>query len=174
MSSLEADVKATIRDIPDFPKPGILFKDITPILSDAALMQRITDAIVERFSGENIDVVVGMESRGFIFGVPVAMALGAAFVPARKPGKLPYDRIGVDYALEYGTARLEVHSDAISAGQRVLIVDDLLATGGTAKATVQLAQQLGGEVVSCVFVIELSFLNGKDVLGTDTYSIVTY
>ena len=174
MSSLEADVKETIRDIPDFPKPGILFKDITPILSDAALMQRITDAIVERFSGENIDVVVGMESRGFIFGVPVAMALGAAFVPARKPGKLPYDRIGVDYALEYGTARLEVHSDAISAGQRVLIVDDLLATGGTAKATVQLAQQLGGEVVSCVFVIELSFLNGKDVLGTDTYSIVTY
>ena len=95
-------------------------------------------------------------------------------MPARKPGKLPYDRIGVDYALEYGTARLEVHSDAISAGQRVLIVDDLLATGGTAKATVQLAQQLGGEVVSCVFVIELSFLNGKDVLGTDTYSIVTY
>ncbi len=136
MSSLEADVKATIRNIPDFPKPGILFKDITPILADASLMRRITDSIVQEFADQKIDVVIGMESRGFIFGVPVAMELGAAFVPARKPGKLPYDRVGVDYSLEYGTARLEIHSDAVEAGQRVLIVDDLLATGGTAKATV--------------------------------------
>jgi len=174
MSSLEADVKATIRDIPDFPKPGILFKDITPILSDASLMRRITDAIVEEFSDKGIDVVIGMESRGFIFGVPVAMALGAAFVPARKPGKLPAERIGVDYALEYGTARLELHKDALQPGQKVLIVDDLLATGGTAKATIQLAEMLGGEVVSCVFVIELSFLEGRAILDADAYSIATY
>jgi adenine phosphoribosyltransferase len=174
MSSLEADVKATIRNIPDFPKPGILFKDITPILADASLMRRITDSIVQEFADQKIDVVIGMESRGFIFGVPVAMELGAAFVPARKPGKLPYDRVGVDYSLEYGTARLEIHSDAVEAGQRVLIVDDLLATGGTAKATVQLAEMLGGEVVACVFVVELSFLEGKAALGTDTFSIVTY
>ncbi len=174
MSSLEADVKATIRDIPDFPKPGILFKDITPILSDASLMRRITDAIVEEFSDKGIDVVIGMESRGFIFGVPVAMALGAAFVPARKPGKLPAERIGVDYALEYGTARLELHKDALQPGQKVLIVDDLLATGGTAKATIQLAEMLGGEVVSCVFVIELSFLEGRAILDSDAYSIATY
>lgn len=174
MSSIEADVKATIRNIPDFPKPGILFKDITPILSDAALMRRITDAIVQKYADEKIDVVIGMESRGFIFGVPVAMELGAAFVPARKPGKLPYERIGVDYSLEYGTARLEIHSDAIEAGQRVLIVDDLLATGGTAKATVQLARMLDGNVIACVFVIELSFLEGKEKLETDVFSIATY
>ncbi|MFT5681731.1 MAG: adenine phosphoribosyltransferase [Myxococcota bacterium] len=174
MSSLEADVKATIRNIPDFPKPGILFKDITPILSDASLMRRITDSIVQEFSDKGIDVVIGMESRGFIFGVPVAMELGAAFVPARKPGKLPYDRIGVDYDLEYGSARLEIHTDAIEAGQKVLIVDDLLATGGTAKATVQLAEMLGGEVVSCVFVVELSFLGGRSLLTSDSYSIATF
>ena len=174
MGALEADVKATIRNIPDFPKAGILFKDITPVLSDAALMRRITDAIVQRFEDQNIDVVIGMESRGFIFGVPVAMELGAAFVPARKPGKLPYEKIGVDYSLEYGTARLEIHSDAIQAGQRVLIVDDLLATGGTAKATVQLAEMLGGEVAACVFVIELTFLDGREVLGTDVFSVVEY
>ena len=174
MSSLEADVKSTVRNIPDFPKPGILFKDITPILSDAALMRRITDSIVQEFSDKEIDVVIGMESRGFIFGVPVAMELGAAFVPARKPGKLPYEKIGVDYSLEYGSARLELHADAIEAGQKVLIVDDLLATGGTAKATVQLAEMLGGEVAACVFIIELSFLEGKDVLGTEIFSIATY
>jgi len=175
MSSLDQRLRATIRDIPDFPKPGILFKDITPVLSDPALLRDVVDHFVTLFDGKNIDAVVGMESRGFIFGAPLAMALGAAFVPARKPGKLPYDSIGVEYALEYGTARLEMHTDAIAEGQRVLVIDDLLATGGTANATCSLVNQLRGELVACCFVIELGFLDGRAPIGdVPVHSIVIY
>lgn len=165
MSDLIDSLAATVRNIPDFPKPGIQFKDITPILSRPDLMKGITAELARRFEGTRVDAVVGMESRGFIFGVPLAMELGAAFVPARKPGKLPYDHIGVEYELEYGTARLEMHVDAVKEGQNVLVVDDLLATGGTAAATLDLVEQLGGTVVGCCFVIELAFLEGRSRLG---------
>jgi adenine phosphoribosyltransferase len=165
MSNLIENVKDTIRDVPDFPKPGILFKDITPVLARPDLMNGITDYFAESFAGAKVDVVVGMESRGFIFGTPLAMALGAAFAPARKPGKLPWKSIGYEYDLEYGTNRLEMHTDAIKPGQRVLICDDLLATGGTAQATAKLVEQLGGELVGFAFVIELGFLKGGDKLG---------
>jgi len=175
VSHTEAALRATIRDIPDFPKPGILFKDITPVLSDPKLLRATVDWFAERYAGEHIDAVVGMESRGFIFGAPLAMALSAAFVPARKPGKLPYDSIGVEYDLEYGSARLEMHTDAIAPGAKVLIVDDLLATGGTAKATIQLIEKLGGQVEACLFVVELGFLPGREALGdVKVQSIVTY
>lgn len=175
MRDTEAALRETIRDIPDFPKPGILFKDITPILADPELLRATIDWFAERYAGEHIDAVVGMESRGFIFGAPLAMALSAAFVPARKPGKLPYHSIGVEYDLEYGSARLEMHTDAVAPGAKVLIVDDLLATGGTAKATVQLVEKLGGEVVACCFVVELGFLPGRKALGDmPVHSIVTY
>ena len=175
MSDLEQKIKDTIRDIPDFPKPGIIFKDITPVLSDARLMQAITDAFVDRYRGQGITAVVGMESRGFIFGTPIAMALGCAFVPARKPGKLPYESVGVDYALEYGTARLEMHTDAVGPEDKVLVVDDLLATGGTAAATNALIAGLGAQVVANCFVIELDFLKGRDALGgVPVESIVHY
>ena len=165
MSEVSEKVKAVIRDVPDFPKPGILFKDITPILQDAALMCAITDHLAARYKGERIDAVVGMESRGFIFGVPLAMALGCAFVPARKPGKLPYHRVSESYALEYGTATLDMHVDAFAAGSRVLIIDDLLATGGTAAATARLVGRLGGEVIGFAFIVELDFLGGRAILG---------
>ena len=174
MQTLTERLKTTIRDIPDFPKEGILFKDIAPVLQDASLMKGITNSFAERFSGQ-VDVVVGMESRGFIFGTPLAMSLNAAFVPARKPGKLPYDTISVSYDLEYGSNTLELHTDAVSAGQRVLIVDDLLATGGTAKATVELVRKLGAEVVGCAFVVELSFLDGGSAIGNvPVQSLLTY
>lgn len=165
MTALEDTLKETIRDIPDFPKPGILFKDITPVLSDAKLMAAIVDHFAESFRGSDVTAVVGMESRGFIFGAPLAIALGCAFVPARKPGKLPYESVGVDYALEYGTARLEMHTDAVGAGDKVLVIDDLLATGGTARATNALIEGLGAKIVANCFVIELDFLNGREVLG---------
>jgi adenine phosphoribosyltransferase len=164
MNDLERRLKAVIRDIPDFPKPGILFKDITPVLADPKLFRSTIDHFAELHAGSHIDVVVGMESRGFLFGAPLAMDLSAAFVPARKPGKLPYENIQVTYSLEYGTATLEMHTDAIAPGQRVLVVDDLLATGGTASATVKLVEKLGGKVVACCFVIELEFLDGRKTL----------
>ena len=175
MSELEEAIKGTIRDIPDFPKPGIIFKDITPVLSNAELMRAVTDAFANQFADAGITAVVGMESRGFIFGAPLAMALDCAFVPARKPGKLPYDLVGVDYALEYGTARLEMHTDAVGENDNVLVVDDLLATGGTAAATNALIARLGAQVVANCFVIELDFLNGRDALGgVPVVSIVHY
>jgi len=175
MSDLSTRLQAAIRDIPDFPKPGIIFKDITPILSDAVLLQDTIDHFAEAFADAKIDAVVGMESRGFIFGTPLALKLGAAFIPARKPGKLPYDSIGVEYELEYGTARLEMHTDAIAKGARVLVVDDLLATGGTAAATHALIHKLGGDIVAACFVIELGFLSGRDALGdVPVHSIVNY
>jgi adenine phosphoribosyltransferase len=175
MSDLDARLQAAIRDIPDFPKPGIIFKDITPVLSDSTLLQDTVDHFAGVFADAQIDAVVGMESRGFIFGAPLALALKTAFVPARKPGKLPYDSIGVEYELEYGTARLEMHTDAIAAGARVLVIDDLLATGGTAAATNKLIRQLGGEVVANCFVIELGFLPGREAIGDiPVHSIVIY
>ncbi|MEC9391523.1 MAG: adenine phosphoribosyltransferase [Myxococcota bacterium] len=175
MTDLQNKLMETIRDVPDFPKPGILFKDITPVLSDAALMSGIVRAFADRFRDDGITAVVGMESRGFIFGAPLAIELGCAFVPARKPGKLPYDHIGVDYALEYGTARLEMHTDAVGPDDRVLVVDDLLATGGTAAATNTLIKQFGATIVANCFVIELDFLNGRGALsGVPVSSLVHY
>ena len=174
MANLVEDVKATMRDIPDFPKPGILFKDITPVLSDPALFSRVIAWMAEQAAGQNVDQIIGMESRGFIFGAPLVSHLDAGFVPARKPGKLPYQKIGVDYALEYGTARLEIHVDAIKPGDKVLVVDDLLATGGTAAATIDLVKQVGGEVVAAVFLVELDFLNGRENLGVPVKSLVHY
>jgi adenine phosphoribosyltransferase len=175
VNELEARLKSTIRDIPDFPKPGILFKDITPVLANAGLMRHVIDELATMHAGDRIDVVVGMESRGFIFGAPLAMALGAAFAPARKPGKLPYERISEEYALEYGTARLDMHTDSVRPGQRVLVIDDLIATGGTAVATANLVRRLGGEVVGCTFIIELSFLSGRQMLApTPVRALVTY
>lgn len=172
MSVLMNDVRECIRDVPDFPKPGILFKDITPVLNNAPLCGQIYDWMAAQFS--DIDVVVGMESRGFIFGVPVAERLGAGFVPARKAGKLPYKTIRAEYDLEYGSAAIEMHVDAISRGQRVLICDDLLATGGTANAVQGLVTQLGGVIVGNVFLVELGFLDGRTGLEGPIRSIVAY
>lgn len=165
MSDLIESVKATIRDVPDLPKPGIVFKDITPVLARADLMRGVTDHFAALYAGAGIEAVVGMESRGFIFGTPLARALDAAFVPARKPGKLPWKSIGYEYDLEYGTNRLELHTDAVKPGQKVLVMDDLLATGGTAEATGKLIEQLGGVIVGYAFVIELGFLDGRSKLG---------
>ncbi len=175
MSELVASIKSTIRDVPDFPKPGILFKDITPILADHAMMTRITERFADGCKGQRVDAIVGMESRGFLFGVPLAMAMGVPFVPARKPGKLPYHKVSESYALEYGTATLELHTDALARGQRALIVDDLIATGGTALATAKLVERLGAEVAGFGFVVELAFLDGRKVLGNyGVDSIVVY
>lgn len=169
MSELSTRLASAIRDVPDFPKPGILFKDITPVLSDPALMIAITDRFAETWHSKGIDAVVGMESRGFLFGMPLAMLLGIPFIPARKPGKLPYHRISESYALEYGSATLELHIDALVKGQRALVIDDLIATGGTALATAKLVEKLGAEVAGFGFVIELGFLNGRTVL--DRYAV---
>lgn len=158
-------LRAVIRDVPDFPREGILFKDVTTLLGDAEAFRAAIDGLVGAHAGQAIDLVVGVESRGFILGGAVAFQLGAGFVPVRKPGKLPADRISVSYQLEYGENVLEIHTDAIRAGQRVLIVDDLLATGGTAAATVELVQRLGGTVVGVAFLIELAFLEGARALG---------
>lgn len=175
MSDLSRRLAATIRDVPDFPKPGILFKDITPVLAHPQLLQDITQHFAEAFRGAGIDAVVGMESRGFIFGAPLAVALDAAFVPARKPGKLPWRTIRESYALEYGEATLELHEDAIRPGQKVLVVDDLIATGGTALATARLVERLGGEVAAMAFVVELGFLGGRSLLDPHpVHAIVQY
>jgi adenine phosphoribosyltransferase len=175
VSALEGRIRAAVRDVPDFPKPGIVFKDITPVLADPGLMTEITTHLAHGWRGAAVDVVVGMESRGFIFGAPLAMALGAAFAPARKPGKLPYRTLREHYALEYGEATLEVHEDAVRPGQRVLVVDDLVATGGTAVAAGQLARRLGGEVVGFAFVLELAFLGARALLApSEVRSLVRY
>jgi len=164
-----------IRDIPDFPKSGILFKDITPVLGNATAFQEVIDCFVEQAQGLSPDVIVGVESRGFLFGAPVALALGVGFVPVRKVGKLPAPTIQEEYALEYGTAVVEVHRDAIHPGQRVLIVDDLLATGGTAAAAASLVEKLGGKVAGFSFLIELGFLSGRRALsGYAVQSLLTY
>ena len=156
------NLEKIIRDIPDFPKKGIIFKDITPLLQNPKAFRESVDKIWEKFKDENIDVVVSIESRGFIFGTAIAYKLGAGFVPVRKKGKLPFKTYQVTYELEYGTDTLEIHSDAVKEGQRVLIVDDLLATGGTAKAGAELIEKLKGKVVGIAFLIELTFLKGRE------------
>lgn len=158
-------IESRIRAIPDFPKPGILFRDITPVLADPVAMTVAIDALSAPFQGQGVTAVAGMEARGFIFGALVAKALDVGFVPLRKPGKLPYEVRKVDYDLEYGSASLEVHQDAVSQGDKVLVVDDLLATGGTALAACELIESLGAEVVSCAFLIELSDLGGRERLA---------
>jgi adenine phosphoribosyltransferase len=158
-------VAAAIRDVPDFPKAGIVFKDITPVLLDASLFSDATDAMAVPFADDAISHVVAIESRGFILGAPVAQSLGAAFVPFRKPGKLPYLVERVEYALEYGVDALECHRDALKNGQRVLVVDDVLATGGTAAAACALVESLGATVRGCSFLVELAFLGGRQKLG---------
>ncbi|MBV9973486.1 MAG: adenine phosphoribosyltransferase [Candidatus Eremiobacteraeota bacterium] len=169
------DVTSLVRSIPDFPIPGILFRDITPLLRDKDGFKAAIDLFVERYSGRKIDYVVGIEARGYILGAPVAYAIGAGFVPVRKPGKLPGTKLTEEYALEYGTNSLEIHDDAIGHGSRVLIVDDLLATGGTAAATGKLLDRLGAQIEGFAFLIELSDLHGRDKLGdADVTSFVKY
>ncbi len=159
------DLRTFIRDVPDFPKPGILFKDITPLLADPVAFGAAVEAIAVAFRGRGIEVVAAPEARGFVFGAPVALALGVGFVPIRKPGKLPYSTISFDYDLEYGQDTLHVHSDALAKGRRVLLVDDVLATGGTMRACRELVGRTGAEVVACAFLIELTFLGGRKTMG---------
>ncbi len=167
------EIESLIRSIPDFPLAGVLFRDITPLLKDKEGFRRAVDLFVEHFSGRSIDYVVGIEARGYILGAPVAYVLGAGFIPIRKPGKLPYTTITEEYALEYGTNALEVHSDALSEGDRVLIVDDVLATGGTAAATLRLLGRLGAHVEGVAVLIELTALEGrKKIPGVDVVSFV--
>ncbi|MEC9373011.1 MAG: adenine phosphoribosyltransferase [Planctomycetota bacterium] len=158
-------IRSLIREVPDFPTPGVSFKDITPLLRDPSGLALAVELMANPFRGKNIEVVVGAESRGFIFGIAVAQTLSAGFIPIRKPGKLPAEKFGVDYALEYGVDRLEMHRDAIVKDQRVLVVDDLLATGGTMKASIDLIEHLGGAIVGVSVLIELAFLNGRERLG---------
>jgi adenine phosphoribosyltransferase len=166
------ELRAKIREIPDFPKPGILFYDITTLLKDPAAYRAAIDAMLAPYADQKIDIVVGMESRGFIFSAPLAYQLGAGLVPVRKLGKLPAETISVEYALEYGSNTLEIHRDAIQPGQRVLIVDDLLATGGTVRGTVELVKRLQGAIAGLAFLVELEFLKGRDRLGEYTVSSV--
>lgn len=164
-----------VRSIPDFPEPGIIFRDVTSILQDADGLQLAVDTLINMVKDMDYDVVLGPESRGFIFGVPLAYAQHKSFVPVRKKGKLPCETISMDYELEYGTATIEIHKDAITPGQKVVIVDDLIATGGTTEAIIKLVEQLGGEVVKICFVMELAGLNGRDHLkGYDVESAIIY
>jgi adenine phosphoribosyltransferase len=168
-------LKQLIREVPDFPKPGILFYDITTLLKNGPGFRDVIDALKQHYQGSGVDTVIGIEARGFIFAPALAYALGAGFVPLRKPKKLPSDRVSVSYALEYGTDSLEIHRDAIEPGHRVLIVDDLLATGGTAAAAVKLVEQVGGKIAGAGFVVELTFLNGRGKLaGYDVFSLLQY
>lgn len=174
---IEAKIKQTVRDVMDFPKPGIVFKDITPVLKDAVLCGEITEALVRQLEGTPIDVVAGIESRGFLFGMLLAQALKIPFVPIRKAGKLPFKTIQQSCNLEYGSAVLELHEDALLPGQKVLIHDDLLATGGTVVAASKLVRQLDAEVVGCSFIIALDFLNGRERLkefAPRTFSLASY
>ena len=169
------DLKAYIRDVPDFPKAGILFRDITPLLLDHRAFMRVIDALSERYSGRGVTKIVAIESRGFIFGSPLVARLGVGIVPMRKPGKLPYNTIHESYELEYGEAALEIHDDAIAHGDKVLLIDDVLATGGTAAAAVSLINKLGANVIEAAFVIELAGLHGSNKLaGTPFFSLIKY
>jgi adenine phosphoribosyltransferase len=164
-----------VRDVPDFPSPGVLFRDITPLLRDPRGLAEVVERLAAPFGGRGIDVVAGIESRGFLFGTPLALALGAGFAPIRKVGKLPARTVARDYALEYGTARIEIHADAVRPGERVLLVDDVLATGGTARAGAELVEELGGEVVAAAFVVEISALSGRAALaGREVLSLLRY
>lgn len=168
-------VEDYVRTIPDFPEPGIMFRDVTSVLQDPEGLKLSIDEMIKKLDGVEFDVIAGAESRGFIFGVPVAYELGKAFVPVRKKGKLPCETVSAEYALEYGTACIEIHKDAIKPGQKVVVVDDLIATGGTIEAAIKLIEQLGGEVVKVLFLIELAGLNGREKLaGYDVESVVTY
>ena len=170
-----ADLKSKIRDIPDFPKAGIVFKDIMPLLADPEALRNTIDKLAEFAEPRRPDLILGAEARGFILGGALAYRLGCGFVAARKPGKLPWSTVSAQYELEYGLDSLELHADAVTDGARVLVHDDLLATGGTAKAKVDLVEQLGGEVVGLAFVIELGFLDGREKLeGYDVFSLITY
>ena len=169
------DLAAKIRDVPDFPKPGIVFKDIMPLLADPTALAETVDRLAEWAEPRQPDIILGAEARGFITGGALAYKLGCGFVAARKPGKLPWTTVTARYELEYGFDALELHADAIAAGQRVLVHDDVLATGGTARAKCELVEQLGGEVVGVVFIIELEFLNGRDRLtGYDVHALIGY
>ena len=169
------DLRAKIREIPDFPKPGILFYDITTLLKDGPAFKESIDLMLEPYRSQKVDAVVGMESRGFIFSAPMAIELGAGFVPVRKLGKLPAETASVEYALEYGTNTLEIHKDALRPGQQVLIVDDLLATGGTVLGTIDLVKTLKADVVGLVFLVELLFLKGRERLGDyPIHSVIQY
>ncbi|HEX4341865.1 MAG TPA: adenine phosphoribosyltransferase [Verrucomicrobiae bacterium] len=170
-----ADIERAIRNIPDFPKPGIQFKDITPVLADAKLFSGCIDLLVHGFKPGDVDAVVGIDARGFIFAAAAAVKLEAGFVPVRKKGKLPFKTHEQDYALEYGSATIAIHTDALKPGARVLLIDDLLATGGTAAAAAELVRRLGGRILEASFLIELKFLNGRDKLkGLPIRSLVTY
>ncbi|NLM12708.1 MAG: adenine phosphoribosyltransferase [Epulopiscium sp.] len=169
------DLKQIVRDVIDFPKEGIVFKDITPILQSPEGLKASIDQMMDKLDGVDFDLIIGPESRGFIFGVPIAYNMNKGFIPIRKKGKLPYETVEKEYDLEYGTATIEMHIDAIKPGQKVVIVDDLLATGGTSKAIIDLIEQVGGEVVKLVYLIELEFLKGREILkGYSVESIIKY
>ncbi len=169
------EVQSYIRAIPDFPLPGILFRDITPLLKDKQAFKAAIDLFVDKYKQAKVDHVVGIEARGYMLGAPLAYAIGAGFVPVRKPGKLPYSKLSESYALEYGTNSLEIHADALGNGDRVLVVDDLLATGGTAAATRRLLERLGASIAGFAFLIELEALKGRDALpGADVTTFITY
>jgi len=174
-SPCSVEIQSYIRAIPDFPLPGILFRDITPLLKDKQAFKAAIDLFVDKYKQAGIHHVVGIEARGYMLGAPLAYAIGAGFVPVRKPGKLPYSKLSESYALEYGTNSLEIHADALGDGDRVLVVDDLLATGGTAAATRRLLERLGANVAGFAFLIELEALKGRDALkGADVTSFITY
>ncbi|MCL2456728.1 MAG: adenine phosphoribosyltransferase [Defluviitaleaceae bacterium] len=168
------DLKKNIREIPDFPIPGIIFRDITTVLKDADVLKTAVDSMAAMLDGVEFDAVLGPESRGFIFGVPLAYKMGKGFVPVRKAGKLPAETVQKEYALEYGSATIEIHRDAVSAGKRFVLVDDLLATGGTAKATIDLIEEIGGKVAASLFFIELAGLGGRKILGENVKSLLVY
>jgi adenine phosphoribosyltransferase len=175
METLEARIKASIRDIPDFPKEGIIFKDITPFLNTPKIFAEVIDHLAERYAGRDIDHIVAIESRGFIFGAPLAYAMGLGLSLVRKPGKLPHDTHSVDYALEYGTDCVEMHVDGVDDASRVLVIDDILATGGTAAATCELVERCGANVVECAFLLELGFLGGREKLvGHEVFALAEY
>lgn len=169
------NLKEHIRNIPDFPKPGIMFRDITPLLANAVVFRDVIREFATRYCDAGITAVCAAEARGFIFAAPLALELNCAFVPVRKPGKLPFDTTAFHYELEYGTDTLEMHTDAVGEGDRVLLVDDLLATGGTMQACVKLAEKSGAEVVGCAFLVELTFLNGREKLEPiECFSLISY
>lgn len=169
------NLKSLIRDVPDFPKKGIVFKDITPLLHDPQGFRTAVDRLSSHYLGRDVSLVVAAEARGFIIGPPIALNLGAGFVPVRKPGKLPYRRKGVTYQLEYGTDTLEIHEDAVRSNQKVLMVDDVLATGGTMAACCRLVESMGGVIVGCAFLVELTFLKGRKSLeGREVFSLIQY
>ena len=168
-------VEDYVRTIPDFPEPGIMFRDVTSVLQDPDGLKLAIDEMIKLLDGMDFDIVAGTESRGFIFGVPIAYALGKSFIPVRKKGKLPCETISAEYELEYGTAEIEIHKDSVKPGQKVVLVDDLIATGGTIAASIKLIEQLGGEVVKCIFLMELAGLNGRAKLeGYDVEAVITY